>query len=60
MIVFGLSTPIWKIPDIAGKIWKVQILVGKIWKILDRAARFGKFQILQLTRVNSSPLTHHY
>ena len=30
------------------------------WKIQDLAARFGKFQILQLTRVNSPPLTHHY
>ena len=25
-----------------------------------RQARFGKFQILQLTLVNSPPLTHHY
>ena len=29
------------------------------WKILDPAARFGKFKILQLTTLNSPLLTYH-
>ena len=61
---------IWKIQDLAAKFGKFKILPARFGKfqILPARfgkfnllpARFGKFKILQLIRVNSPPLTHHY
>ena len=65
-----LAGKIWKILDLAAKFGKFKILPARFGKFQILPARFGKFnllperfgkfKILQLIRVNSPPLTHHY
>ena len=55
-----LAGKIWKILDLAAKFGKFKILPARFGKFKFLPARFGKFKILQLIRVNSPPLTHHY